>query len=370
MEYQNTKGPGQQQDKDMDLAALLSLINRGIKNIFLWIGKFFVFLFESLLLLLLFIKRKFVFLLIAAVIGFALGLFAYRNSGPLYYSDMLVRTNFESSRLLYNKIKYFNALIKENRKKELSQIFEIPEVEADKLRSFTIEPISDEIEKAKVYRDYFLTHDRSTNFSLDTMWSKTIKYNDFKKDLTTYDYPFHEIRLISSSATVFSKITNGVVKSVRENSTLITMKAATDSMLRQQEQIISSSLSSLDSLKNAYNKRITNSAASGKSEGQNFIFSDRDSRNPEIDIYDKELLLKDELASIKRKQIEQGDILQVYSDFNEVGTAFGLFRRPYVTMPAMALIAMFVILVAIEFVRGLNRIEKNRKGSKVAKESR
>ncbi len=360
MDNQPTRQPAQQ-EKDMDLAGLLALMSRGIRKIFVWIGSFFVFLFECALVLLLFIKRKIIFFLVAAAIGLVLGLISYNRSGPLYYSDMLVRTNFESSRLLYNKIKYFNALIREAKRKEISEIFGISEAEAVSLVSFAIEPVSDEIEKAKVYRDYFLTHDRSSNFSLDTMWSKTIKYNDFKKDLKTYDYPFHEIRLISTSSTVFSKITNGIIKSVKDNATMVSVKTATDSLLKQQENIISSSLASLDSLKTAYNKRITSSSTSGKSEGQNFIFSDKDTRNPEIDVYDKELLFKDELASIKRKQIEQADVLQVYSEFNEVGTAYSMFRRPYITTPVMAVVAMFVILVLIEFIKGLNRIEKRRK---------
>jgi len=362
MDNQRTRQP-EQQDKDLDLAALLSLIGRGIGRLFRGIGSFFVFLFNCLILLLLFIKRKFIFLLIAGVLAFAFGLITYYSTGPLYYSEMLVRTNFESSRLLYNKIRYFNALIREGRSKELSQVFGITENEAKQLNSFLIEPVSDELEKARIYKDEFLSHDRSTNFSLDTMWSKTIKYKDFKESLTTFDYPFHEIRLISSTSTVFGKVTDGIVKSVTENSTLKAVKSATHILLKQQEQIITSSLSSLDSLKEAYNKRITSSAMSGKGEGQNFIFSDRDSRNPEIDVYDKELLLKDELGSIKRKQMEQSEIIQVYSEFNEVGTPFSMFRQPFIKLPVYAIAGAFIILVLIEFIRSLNNIERNKKAA-------
>jgi hypothetical protein len=356
-----TSRPPEQQDKDMDLAALLSLISRGIRKLFLWIASVFVFLFECLLALMLFIKRKFIFLLIGAVIGFGYGLYAYYSSGPLYYADMVVRTNFESSRLLYNKIKYFNALIREQKTKELSNLFGLSEEDTKALKSFTIEPISDELEKARIYKEDFLTHDRSTNFSMDTMWSNSMKYKDFKENLTTYDYPFHEIRLLSSSSSIYNRISAGIVKSIQENATLRAVKTATDSLMKQQEQIISSSLASLDSLKTAYNRRISSSATPGKGEGQNFIFSDKDSRNPEIDLYDKELLLKDELGSLRRKQIEQSEILQVYSDFNEVGTPYSLFRQPFVRLPLYTTALVFIILVLIEFVKGLNKVEKNKK---------
>jgi len=72
-------------------------------------------------------------------------------------------------------------------------------------------------------------------------------------------------------------------------------------------------------------------------------------------------LLKDELGSLRRKQIEQSEILQVYSDFNEVGTPYSLFRQPFVRLPLYTTALVFIILVLIEFVKGLNKVEKNKK---------
>jgi hypothetical protein len=359
---ENSKVPSQQTgENEIDLGVFFHLIANIFRKLGGLIKSFFVAILKAIIFILLFIKRRIVWLLLGALAGLTIGLYVHFSKGPTYFSDMVVRSNFESPRLLYNQVDYYNSLISQRRSKDLAEIFNIKPTEAVKLLHFDISPIDGDLEAAKMYRNTFLDYRRGAVNGVDTQWTHTIKFIDFKKELKEYDYPLQDIRLYSSSPDLFTKVQQGIIQSVSNNKTLQAIKNTSVQIQGDEERILVRSLNGIDSLRQAYNKRIMEVASAAKNQGNNVIVSDKDFRNPEIDLYDKELVLKDELVNSRRKAIEQSDILQVYSDFNPSGTAVSGYKLEFVKYTWWGLLLSFGVVLVYELLKYLDQLEKKKK---------
>ena len=362
-----TNKPKQEQENEIDLGVFFNLIGKIIRGIVGVFKALFLLLFNGLISILLFVKRKLVWLVVGALIGFGFGLYRYFLKGPSYFSDLYVRANFESSRLLYNQIDYYNALIKENRFVDLATNFKLPLKDAQKLTRFEISPVDNDLEAAKLYRSTFLQHLRTPNSNLpnsnliDTQWAKTIKFQDFKESLELYDYPLQKIRLYSSGPELYNKVEVGLISSINNNKDFQMVKQRMIQLFKNEEEILNRSLTGLDSLRAAYNKNLTEMASVAKTAGTGVIVTDKNLRSPEIDLYDKELLLKDELIDAKKRAVEQQDILQVNASFNPIGTKRAQINQDFFKYTWWGLLIMLAILTLIEIYKYLDRIVNSTK---------
>src|SRR2546423_3173528 len=206
---ENYKSEPKTQESEIDLGVFFNLVGKIFYKIGSVIKLLFLTLFQFILAILIFVKRKILWLGLGALIGLGIGVYEYVSKGPAYSSEMIVRSNFESTSLLYNQIDYFNSLIKQNRYKELSSVFNISENESSRLIEFAITPVDDDIEAAKLYRNTFLDYRRFGLNGIDTFWRKTMKFNDFKRELRPSDFPLQKIKLYSSNPDVYQKVQLG-----------------------------------------------------------------------------------------------------------------------------------------------------------------
>jgi hypothetical protein len=90
------------------------------------------------------------------------------------------------------------------------------------------------------------------------------------------------------------------------------------------------------------------------------ILGERDIRTPELDLYDKTMVIKDELIELRTKAEEEKEPLMLYAGLGSTGKAESFLRK--VGMPALyLLVAAFSILVIIEFIKYLARVEKRKR---------
>jgi hypothetical protein len=348
-------------ETEIDLGVFFNLVERIFRKTGILLSAFFLALFQFFINILLFLKRKIIWLAIGALIGLGVGLFQYISNGPSYYSEMIVRANFQSTRPIYNLISYFNSLIDQNRYKELSQIFGIKESEAKNMNSFEISPVDDYMETARLYRNTFLDHNRTGTMNRDTLWSSIVNFKEFKDQLKPYDYPLQKIRLYSSDARLYPKVQEGLVHLVNSNRILNFYKQSINGLNSDEVTILQRSLSGLDSLRQAYINKLSRPGTSG-SNGNNIIISDTSMSSPEIAMVDKELLLKDELIQAKRKAIEEQEILQVFSGFMPTGIKVtAIIRQSYIRYAIWGLLAALVLLLIIELFKFLNYHERKKK---------
>ncbi len=360
---EDIKEPKTTKETEIDLGVFFNLIERIFRKTGILLSTFFLSIFHFFISVLLFIRRKFLWLAIGAFIGLGFGLQRYISKGPSYYSEMLVRTNFESTRPLYNLINYYNSLIDQKRFKDLSAIFGIQENEAQNMSSFEISPVDDYIETARLYRTTFLDHNRTGTLNRDTLWSNTVNFKEFKDRLKPYDYPIQKIRLYSTQAGIYPKVQEGLIRSVNNNKVLLFYKQGINDLNTNEVNILQRSLSGLDSLRQAYISKL-NRPGTSSNGGNNLIIADTGLSSPEIAMVDKELLLKDELIQAKKKAMEEQDILQMYSGFTPTGIKVkDISRQFYLKYVLWGLLTAFGILLLLDFIRFLERTDKARKAS-------
>lgn len=322
-------------DTDADLSLLLYKSGRALKNFMLWIGRGISRIGSILLVTLLFLMRNILWLLLGAVAGLSYGMYLLSQNGSGYSSEMTVRANFNSARELYNTMDYMNSLIAARQLNDLSQVFEITPSEARQLSKFTAEPVKSELIIAQMYKEEFFRSDHSKRMRLDTFWTRTIKYEDFKESLTTFDYPYHGITVISTNPTLFPKLQKGIIKHINTNELLQEVKQKQLLSNTDEEELLSSSIKKLDTLRKVYNERLLKGESSTIPGGNQMTVMEgqQDVKVPELDLYDKMLELQDDLKKSRNRSAVEKNIIEVYSPFNPVGKKISFFQS----------IAMFVL---------------------------
>jgi len=343
-----------------DFLRLMGKILTRIGNAIAWI---FINLFDLLILFFLFIKRKFVWLAIAFLLGLGFGLYTYYDSGYVYRSEMITRSNFGSNYFLHNQIEFFNSLIQNKKTDVIRKIFNITEAEAKSLVGFKVMPVKSDIEAAKLYRQTFLQPKRNHILGFDSIWSKTLKFDAFKQQLTEYDYPVNKIIVRSKQADIFPKIQQGVLNSFNNDPDLKEKKENFQQIRKQEETLLTSVLNNIDTLRQAYNKKLTMQAENTPAGSNQLILGERDIRNPELDLYDKTMIVKDELIELKTIAAEEKEPLVLYSGLGSTGTAES-FNRKIGTPAFYLLAAMFSFLVIIEFIKYLTKVETRKKANR------
>jgi len=359
--------PGNRED-DVDLGHLFYQTGGAITNFFNWLGNVFLGLGHALLLFLFFLKRNFLWLLAGLLLGMGYGLFVLSKSGSSYYSQSTIRTNFNSSRALYGTIDYFNALISNKQLSTISKIFSLTPAEASSITYFEIEPVKSEVIAADLYKEKFLNLYHNTQVRMDTFWVKTITYREFKNSLTNFDYPLHRIMVTSYNPFVFPKIQQGLIKFVSENETLQNIKANGEQINNEEITLLESSIRSLDTLRNAYTKRLAAGITSSE-KGNNITMLEGDMvmNPPELELYNKVLQLKDELKMVRNEAVLEKNILEVYSPFASVGIKEGFLKQKITQYGLVGLLIAFIITAAIGLFKTLTHLENVYKKEKSLK---
>uniref|UniRef100_UPI003F69E3A3 hypothetical protein n=1 Tax=Polaribacter sp. TaxID=1920175 RepID=UPI003F69E3A3 len=231
-------------EEEVDLGSLFKIIGRGFQNLFNFIGNIFKSIFHAFILILIFLKDNIVKIGIAAIIGFAIGLFIQVKSTNKYESEMLVKPNFKSANQLYNNINYYNDLVKQKDTSGIQNTFKLSKQEAASLKKFTIEPIVNENDIINSYNDFIL--------EVDTTTVKSYTFDEFKTSFKDLDYKIHKIKVVAEKNNVFSKLDEVIISSVVNNKYFKRVKELTNENLNRTDSIYRQNLAQLDSLRKVY----------------------------------------------------------------------------------------------------------------------
>lgn len=357
---QKGQPPVNRDPHDVDLGTVLYKTGQVINKAGKFIGDFFNAIFQSTIFGMVFLRKNFLWLVLGTLAGLGYGLYQSFSSGFKYVSTSTVKTNFESTHVLYGTIEYFNSLKSRGSYGELSKIFNVSAKEAMSISGFEIAPVKNDLVAAEIYKEMFIRYKRYDNVRQDTFWARMIKFEDFKKQLTAYDYPIHEITAICTNPEVFAKLQKGLIDFVEQSETLKRNKEILQNAVKAEDAVLENSLKELDTLSSSYNKRILRE--SDEKEGGNStvnILERTMGKAPELDVYNTKLLLKDELSNLRAKSADQQDIIQVYSPFNPIGKQQGLYNQSYFSTALKGLILTFAILLGIALYKFLGKINPN-----------
>jgi hypothetical protein len=341
-------------DNDKDISYILYKTAQALKRAFTSLGKDIDSFGLAIRGFLVFLLNNLVWMLLAFVIGLGYGFYKFFKTGPQYSSEMVLQTNFNSARPLYETIEHLNILIGAGRNDELSNIFKISPQEAAQLRGFEIEPEKNEMIVADLYKRKFLQIPFSKQtIRLDTFWTRIIPYHEFKESLTNYDYVVHKVTAISYNQNIFAKLVNGITGNLLNNDLAEKVRKAENENNAEDITLLGSAITGLDTLRRTYNEKML--------KGQDIpqIIERKPGASqydvtfvaPELELYDRLLELKDELKNARRQSVVENNVIEIQSQFMSPGNRISLLEEDIFPPAVIALILVFGLLLLIRFVK-------------------
>nr|WP_299071537.1 hypothetical protein [uncultured Allomuricauda sp.] len=292
---------------EIDLGQLFQLIGRGFQKFFNFIASIFKGLFHLLILFLLFIRKNFIILTAAVVVGGVGGYFLDKAAPDKYVSKMVVEPNFNSVQQLYNNIDFYNDLAKAEDSIALAASLGINDREAASIKKIFVDSYSDENQKIKLFDEFIR--------ELDTTTIRALDYEAYLENFNAMDARFHQITIISTNSYVAKKTQPTIVESISSNDYFKLQKEKNDDNLNLQERIYTQQLSEIDSLQSLY-KKVLVKEADKPMQGTNINLAENgESQNKELALIQERDVLKERLVTLNNERANKTSIINVISDF-------------------------------------------------------
>ena len=304
----------QNSSEEVDLGQLFKLIGDAFNRFFNLIASLFKNLFNLLILLLLFLRKHFWKLVIATFIGGAIGFTIDYLKNTQYSGHLIVEPNFDSTIQLYNNVGYYGALAKDEDSIELAKALGITIGEAASIKAFFIQPVKNEKALRKLYSNFVA--------DLDTASLREISYVDFVKNLSPVDLKTHDIAVVSLDKYIYRKIQPVLVGSILNNPHFKNLQEVHLRNLKMEDSILTNSTIVLDSLRNMYiDVRLREASKTNESAGTTLYMSDAGNGLivDESQLIEKKNELIELLSEVKTEIQEKKEIINIVSDFPEVG---------------------------------------------------
>ena len=206
--------PKQQNTEEVDLGQLFSYIERVFKkigNLFLLLFGALKFFIKKLALIILFLlstlKKHFIKIGIAGVLAYALFYYLDKTSEPLYQSNIIVKQNYNTGKLLYNNISRFDLLASEGDSIGLGKQLGIAPEKAAKLTRFEI---SDYLNQNDLLKEYY-------GYITDVDSTLKIPFADYSMQYDLENYDLQVIYVASKSVDSFDDLSKAIINSIEEN---------------------------------------------------------------------------------------------------------------------------------------------------------
>ena len=308
-------------EEEVDLGSLFVIIERGFSNLFNFIKGIFTGVFNRVIKILIFLKKKFKLIGIAVIIGGVLGGVKEFHKEDLFYSQLMLEPNFKSTRQLYNNVNYYNDLVKQKDTAILQKIFNLEMSVAASLRKFQIQPVQIDSDIINSYNSLIL--------SLDTLSVKSFGYESFKESFTNYDYKFHRITVRAEKNDVFDKLADVIISSVVNNNFFNRIKTITNKNLNRTDSLYRQNLIQVDTLRNVYMKVMIEESKK-QTSGTSIDLGGQKSKTKEIDLFETNRKINQDLEEIAIKKSTEYDVINIISNFQPIGTKVNFITENYI----------------------------------------
>jgi hypothetical protein len=347
--------PQPQQSEEVDLGQLFKLIGNAFNRFFSFIGSIFNNLFLGFVWLVFFIKKHILKLIIAGIIGIALGFLLEKASEPVYKSYATIKQNYPTGENLYSSISYYKDLVNQKDVNTLKTALDISEAEAATILDFDIEPVITENQKLQNFNAYLKT--------LDSVVASTVEYSAYIKNSESYTYPYQQIAIKAKARNSFKKVFDKIIENVYNNEYFKREQEKDIAQLKEEEASIMEALKQSDSLQSTY-KRVLEKALDQETGSQTSITiegSTQIDKTKEFDLFKSDLELRNKLVENRRKQADKQFVVEVISSKQESGlidnkiTVLGKSIGPKRFYAIGLVLLTFIVLISLEFIKFLER---------------
>ena len=337
-------------EEEVDLGSLFVIIGKGFNHLFNFIGSIFKGIFHFLIITLIFFKQHLLKILVAGLLGFIFGAYLDYDKGVIYESKMLVKPNFSSTKQLYSNILFYNDLVNQKEYELLIETFQINQEEAESLREFSIEALTNE-------NDIIISYDQLA-LSVDTLAINDYDFQSFKKAFTNYDYFIHEIKVTSTQNKIFKKFDEIILSSILENDYFKKVKESENSDLERSYNLYDKNISQIDTLRKVYEKVLLEDAKNSSS-GTNINMSGEIKNLADIELFKINRNLDSYLTKIIEEKSEKDKIINVISSFQKVGNVSGgILKSSKFIYFSIGFIAMVLFLLLMKLNTFLDKYNK------------
>ena len=328
----------QNNDEEVDLGSLFTVIGKGFKNFFNFIGNIFKGVFHRLILILLFLKLHFLKFSVAVLIGGIVGFFLESNKETKFSSNLIVKPNFESTQLLYENINYYNDLVKQQNTKHLASIFKIDTSKAAALRKFEITPLMNSNDIINAYDNFIL--------EVDTLTVKSYDFDNFESSFTDFDYLVHNIEVQATVSNIFSELEITIINSIEKNTFFNKIKNLTKENLNTKDSILKANFIEVDSLRSVYMRAILE-GAKNNSNGTNIDLGSKSNITKENDLFEIDRKIIYDLSQTYEDIATKSDVINIISNFKPEGSEIkGITKNLIFIMAVLGfLLTLFIILL-------------------------
>ena len=334
-------------EEEVDLGSLFVIIGKGFSNFFNFIGSIFKGIFHQVLLFFLFIKKHVVKFILAALIGAIIGSYFEFTKKDLYEGAILLEPNFNSSKQLYKNINYYNNLLAVKDTTTLGKIFNISSSKASSLKSFEIIPVKTENDIISSY--FYLMR------TLDTLGTKNYEYAQFKKEFTDFDYYVHEVKVTSSDSKIFTNLELPIISSIKNNSFYANLLNSSNEDLKRKDSNLTNNLIEIDTLRKVYKEVLLEEAKKESSGTIIDMAKDGDITAKEILLFRTNREIDNQLSLIKKDIVENSEVVNIVSNFPEVGAKVGGLTKNYIII--CSILSMFFVLVVLSLINFNNYLD-------------
>lgn len=332
-----------QNNEEVDLGQLFNAIGRVFDRFINFITSIFKSIFSVIIHLIKDVILNFKLivgvLIVAGIAGFALE----KMKKPVYDSEMVVKTYFDSKYQLVTNINYFNALLADQNYNTLSSIFKIDEESASQLVNFEIEAGPETENDRIVQYDEFIK-------SIDSIRAQDITYDDFIENRDIHSGDLFVIRVESFQKDIFTSLEEGLNTSF-DNAYSSKKMEKRDSMLVIQKQNLEASIEEVKQLQQIYISVLEEESQSTKASitiGEGFPLQQEKSETKEYQLLNQEIQLRNELRKLEEQKIEENVFFDVISGFQIIGNQTDDILKKYsLIFPTLA----FILLIIVYFTR-------------------
>ncbi|MBL4569058.1 MAG: hypothetical protein JKY69_05210 [Flavobacteriaceae bacterium] len=337
-------------EEEIELGSLFIIIGKGFSNLFNFIGKLFKGVYHFLILILLFIKLHLTKLVIAAIIGGALGTVVEINKDTTFGADLQVQPNFKSARQLYNNINYYNDLVKQKDTVSLASTFKVSIREAATLKKFEIYPIKNGNDLLTSYNELIL--------SIDTLTAKSYSFNVFKNTFTDFDYKVHNIHVVATKNNLFSRLDEVIISSVVDNKFFDKVKNLTNENLNRTDSLLRQNLIQIDSLRRVYMSVLVEESKKQNSS-TNINLGESKQITKELELFETNRKINEVLNEISIDKSEKSEVLNVISNFQPIGYEIkGIDKNYGVLAAGLSVLLMVFFLLMKQLNKHLDNYKK------------
>lgn len=346
-----------QQSEEVDLGQLFKMIGNMFDRLFKFIGGIFNKIFLAFVWLVFFVKKHFIKLVIAGVVGIGLGSLLEKTSDPVYKSYITVKQNYSTGENLYNAIAYYNDLVKQNDSTTLKEVLGADELNLSSILEFDIESVISENDKLKNYNDYLM--------SLDSAVASTVNYETYINNSKDYNHKYQQITIKSKDRKNFKIVFDKVVKNIENNAYFKNIRDKDSIELIHEKQALKEALNKSDSLQSTYKRVLENNLNTQKGSEIGITFegaNDKD-KTKEFELYKSDLELRQRIVEIDREIADKSQIIETISSKQDSGAVdnrkellgLSLSGKTYYGIIFIAL--TFFVLLGLQFIKYLEQFK-------------